>query len=123
LTHFLFYAGKAYQYKLNGKKNPIGEAVQDGYKQEFSDKFAAPHSAYSYEDLPSDKFGAELGVRYFDPNSKQTFGEQIESYLNNVLKATVPQSAPNYNTLPAKEADKPTRTNRTTNPVYTKENP
>jgi hypothetical protein len=34
MAHFMFYAGKAYQYKLDGKSNPIGEAVQDGFKQE-----------------------------------------------------------------------------------------
>src|SRR5690554_5084101 len=69
MAHFMFYAGKAYKYKQDGAKNPIGEAVQDGYKQEFSDKYAAPHSAYSYEDLPSDKYGAEFAVDYFDPES------------------------------------------------------
>jgi RHS repeat-associated protein len=122
MAHFMFYAGKAYQFKLDGKENPIGEAVQDGYKQEMSDKYAAKHSAYSYEDLPSDKFGAEFAVKHFDPNSKQTFGEQLENYLNNVLKATDPKNAPNYDKLPTTEPDKPSRTNTTTTPVYTKEN-
>ena len=32
--------------------DPVGEAVQDGYHQEMSDKFAAKTPAYSYEDLP-----------------------------------------------------------------------
>jgi RHS repeat-associated protein len=122
MAHFMFYAGKAYQYKLDGKENPVGEAVQDGYKQEMSDKYAAKHSAYSYEDLPSDKFGAEFGAKYFDPKSKQTFGEQLENYLNKVLKATDPKNAPNYEKLPTTEPEKPTRTNETTTPVYTKEN-
>ena len=67
MVHFLFYAGKAYSYKNNGEKNPIGEAVQDGYQQEFIDQFTAKHSAYSYEDLPTDKFGADFAVNYFDP--------------------------------------------------------
>jgi hypothetical protein len=122
MAHFMFYAGKAYQYKLDGKENPIGEAVQDGYKQEMSDKYAAKHSAYSYEDLPTDKFGAEFAVKYFDPKSKQTFGEQLENYLNNILKATDPKNAPNYKDLPTIEPKTPTRTNETTTPVYTKEN-
>ncbi len=122
MTHFLFYAGKAYQYKLEGKNNPVGESVQDGYMQEMSDRYAAKHSAYSYEDLPSDKFGAEFGAEYFDPKSKQTFGEQVENYLNNVLKATDPENAPNYDKLPTTNPDKPSRTNTTTTPVYTKEN-
>jgi hypothetical protein len=123
MVHFMFYAGKAYQYKLGRSKNPIGEAVQDGYKQEATDKYAAPHSSYSYEDLPSDKFGADFAVNHFDQNSDLTFGEQVENYLNNVLKATTPENAPNYKDLPATEPDKPTRTNTTTTPVYTKDNP
>jgi RHS repeat-associated protein len=150
MAHFMFYAGRAYNYKqqkqqaqefVNSKgfafmspesqmywikqagMNPVGEAVQDGYLQEFGDKFTAPHSAYSYEDLPSDKFGADFGANYFDPNSKQTFSEQIQNYLNGVPKATDPQNAPNYNSLPNDYPDKPTRTNKTTTPVYTKDNP
>jgi len=83
----------------------------------------APHSAYSYEDLSSDKFGADFGANYFDPNSKQTFSEQIQNYIDNVLKATSHQNAPNYNSLPNEYPDKPTRTNKTTKPVYVNENP
>ena len=71
VAHFMFYAGKALQYKLDGKKYPIGEAVQDGYMQATSDKYAAKHSAYSYEGLPSDKFGAEFAVKYFHPKSSK----------------------------------------------------
>lgn len=150
MAHFMFYAGKAYNYKLikeQAKKiinsddfkymrdgaqmviislaimDPIGEAVQDGYIQERSDKHAAKYSAYSYEDLPSDKFGAEFGAKYFDPNSKLSFGEQLENYLNG-LGATDPKNAPNYNSLPKTEpTDKPSRTNYSTNPVFTKNNP
>jgi RHS repeat-associated protein len=149
MAHFMFYAGKAYGYKrqkeqaqevMNSESfkymrhgqetiirqatmDPVGEAVQDGYHQEMSDKFAAKHSAYSYEDLPSDKYGADFGANYFDPNSKITFGEQLENYLNG-LGATAPKNAPNYNNLPTTEpTDKPTTTNNTTTPVYTKDNP
>ena len=89
MAHFIFYAGRAYKYKVNGVKNPVAKAIHDGYRQETTDILFAPYSAYSYEDLPSDKFGAEFGAIFFDPNSKQTLGEQIESYLNNVLKACV----------------------------------
>jgi hypothetical protein len=46
------------------------------------------------------------------------------SNLHNVLKATDPQKAPNYNNLPEEDSKKkPSRTNSTTSPVYTKENP
>lgn len=149
MAHFMFYAGRAYEYKQQKQQaqefvnsngfafmspeaqmqwlkqagmNPVGEAVQDGYLQEFGDKFTAPHSAYSYEDLPSDKFGADFGANYFDPNSKLTFSEQIQNYLNDVLKATNPQNAPNYNSLPNEyPKDKPTIQNKTTKPLFTTE--
>lgn len=123
MAHFMFYAGDAYKYKTEGKANPIGEAVQDGYKQEFTDKFAHKSSAYSYEDLPSDKFGAEFGAKYFDPKSKDNLGTQIQNYLNKVLGATDPENAPNYKSLPKEEGSEPSRTNKTTKPVYTKDNP
>ncbi|MGQ2108041.1 RHS repeat-associated core domain-containing protein [Ornithobacterium rhinotracheale] len=152
MAHFMFYAGRAYDYKLQkgfaqkviaeikkaggfalqgisadlvktANKSPVGEAVQDGYYQEMTDEIFAKHSAYSYEDLPSDYFGADFGANYFDPNSELTFGEQIENYLNE-LGATDPKNAPNYKSLPTTDsADKPSRTNKTTKPVYTKNNP
>ncbi len=149
MTHFMFYAGRAYNYKMEKQQaqelvysnsfafmepgtqlywlkqagmDPIGEAVQDGYLQEFSDKYTAPYSAYSYEDLPSDKFGAEFGAKYFDPTSNQTFSEQLENYFTNVLKATNPKQAPNYSVLPNKYPEKkPTVQNKTTNPLFISE--
>ena len=123
MAHFMFYAGKAYKYKQSGVENPIGEAVQDGYRQEFTDQFLADHSAYSYEDLPSDKYGADFAVNYFDPKSDKTFGEQLQDYLNNILKATDPGNAPNYEELPETYPDDPSRINKTTDPVYTEYNP
>ena len=150
MSHFMFYAGKAYDYKMKKQMaqkivdsdffaslppeiqaqwlkqagiNPAGEALQDGYCQEMSDKVASRHSAYSYEDLPSDSFGADFGANYFDSNSSLSFGEQVENYLNSI-GATDPQNAPNYSDLPATyPANEPTRTNETHNPVYTEENP
>jgi len=122
MSHFMFYAGKAYKYQQEGKENPIGEAVQDGYAQELTDKYAAKHSAYSYEDLPSDKFGAEFSTKYFNPNSELTFGEQLMNYLNNELGATNPENAPNYDKIPAVDSkNPPTQTNETTKPLYTRE--
>lgn len=121
MAHFMFYAGKAYQYKINNVTNPIGEVVQDGYKQEASDGIVARHSAYSYEDLPSDKFGAEFAVNFFDINSSSTFSEQLANYLNNILNASSPNDAPNFNDTPDLDS-KDTRpiTNTTTTPIYTK---
>ncbi len=121
MVHFLFYAGRAYKYKQEGEKNPIGEAVQDGYLQE---RFDPAHSSYSYEDLPSDKFGADFAINYFNANSNLTLGEQVERYLKEKLEATDPKDAPNYDSLPEDDSkNAPSRTNRTTKPVYTQENP
>lgn len=103
--------------------DPVGEAIQDGVLQENADAITAPHSAFSYEDLPSDKFGAQFGAHFFNPNSKQTFSEQIREFFKTVLKATKPEEAPNYNTLPENYPKKPTRTNKTTTPVFVKDNP
>ena len=49
--------------------------------------------------------------------------EQIQNYIDNVLKATSPQNAPNYNSLLNEYLDKPTRTNKATKPVYVIDNP
>ncbi|WP_409515166.1 RHS repeat-associated core domain-containing protein [Chryseobacterium sp.] len=140
MVHFLFYAGRAYNYKQEkleaqkevrekegsvslqtigkSKMNPVGESLQDGYLQEASDVTFAAHSAYSYEDLPSDKFGAEFGANVFDPNSKLSFGEQLLNYMN-TLGATNPENAPNYNELPKQDNLKtPPRKNYSTRPVY-----
>lgn len=66
----------------------------------------------------------DFGSNYFDPNSEQTFGEQLEKYFNDVLKATEPQNAPNYDSLPIKDTrNPPSRTNGTSFPVYTEQNP
>ena len=72
MTHFMFYAGQAYKYKTEGCKDPIGETIQDGYRQETADLFFAPHSAFSYEDLPTDKIAAIFGADFFDPNNEKT---------------------------------------------------
>ena len=104
--------------------DPVAKAVNDGYWQEISDRIFASHSAYSYEDLPSDKFGADFGANYFDPNSKLSLGEQLQNYFNNILEATNPENAPNYDILPTTDERRPPiRTNHTTKPVYTEENP
>ena len=119
MVHFLFYAGKAYEYKTNGKKCPDGEALQVGYQQEFSDQLKAPHSAYSYEDLPSDKYGADFGANHFDPKSSKALSDQIQDYLMG-MGATAPTSAPNYSKMPWLGSDVPSTINKTTSPMFTK---
>ena len=121
MVHFMYYAGLANDKKATGCKCPVGEAVQDGYWQEY---FDPEYSRYSYEDLPTDKFGAEFGAIYFDPNSSMTLGEQIRQYLETKLGATDPSNAPNWDKMP--EFDKPgppTATNTGTVPAYTESNP
>ena len=81
-------------------------------------------TSLAYPELgSSDKLGAEFGVNYFDPKSKLSLGEQLNNYLQE-LGATVPEKAPNYKDLPQEEPQKtPSRTNKTTSPVYTQNNP
>lgn len=152
MAHFMYYAGVAYKNKKDkeaaqqfiddhpilfffrtieeqveikkiASQNPVGEAVQRGFLQEKTDKYVAKHSAYSYEDLPSDYYGAVFGANYFDPNSNLTLGDQLLNYLHS-LGATKPEAAPNYNKLPATEPTvSPSRKNYSTKPVYTKNNP
>ena len=100
MAHFMFYAGRAFKYKQNGNENPINEAIQDGYRQEMQDLITAKHSAYSYEDLTSDKFGAIFGGSYFDPESNLSLGEQIKNFLEDNLQAATPKEAPNYSNIP-----------------------
>ena len=145
MAHFMFYAGTAYANKL-AKENaqelvkspsfalmppseqarlmklansdPVGETVQLGYMQERADVITAKHSAFSYEDIPTDRFAAIFGAKYFNPNSEKTLSEQIADYLNNVLQATNPEEAPNFENLPEDYPDKPTQTNHSTTPLY-----
>ncbi len=150
MAHFMFYAGLAYRYKVEKERaidetksayyiflspdlksqiskqanmDPVGEAVQIGYAQEDSDQYFSPHSAYSYEDLPSDKYGAIFGASYFNPNSPLSLGEQLILFFNK-MGATKPQDAPNYSVLPAEEPNNtPSRQNSSTQPVFVENNP
>ena len=72
------------------------------------------------EDLPTDKFGADFGANYFNPNSGFTFSEQVQNYLIDVLGATDPRNAPNYNSLPDDEPEtSPEIKNRLPQPLFT----
>ncbi len=114
MVHFLFYAGRAMIHKYEGDEDPIGSAVSEGRLQEIADILKAPWSAFSYEDLPSDRLGAEFAINHFDPNSELTLGQQIQSFLT-TLGATTPQNAPNWNLIPQKDTrDRPLWLNITT---------
>lgn len=156
MVHFLFHAGRAYQYLIDKRDaartleeiqampwyermwlppeclqelhrqssiSPIGESVQEGFQTERMQQLFTPHSAFSYEDLPSDTFGAWFAVQHFNPNARVTFGEQLAAYLSNVLGAVEASQAPNYSELPAEDDGKVDRQNFTTTPVYTEANP
>lgn len=101
MVHFLFYAGRAYNYKQDEPEyNSFLYAISDGgMQEEVFDFFAAKHSRYSYEDLPSDLEGAYFGAYIFDKNSDKTFEEQVISYLG-TLNPIDPKSAPNYMYIP-----------------------
>lgn len=147
MVHFVFYAGDAYSEKVNLIKiaesinrhfpcilnsycsdgnlenRAMLNAIKHGYWQERLDSLYPPakHSAYSYEDLPSDRYGAEFGAKYFDPKSNLSLGKQVSNYLKK-LGATNPKNAPNYNTLP--NIDNGSHCgikNKTTKPFFTKE--
>jgi filamentous hemagglutinin len=96
--------------------------MQDGYHQERFDSITREESSYSYEDLPSDLFGADFAVNYFDPSSDKTLAEQITDYFDAKLKPTDPQNAPNYDNLPGShndlEGSPPSAQNETTVPMY-----
>ncbi|WKK80404.2 RHS repeat domain-containing protein [Marivirga arenosa] len=123
MAHFMFYAGRSYGYKQNGEEHPVGKALQDGLLQELGDMINAEHSAFSYEDLPSDKFGAQFGADFFDPESDLSFAEQLQNFLVDVLGATDPENAPNYDNLPDADdtSTPPTETNMSSDPKHTTE--
>jgi RHS repeat-associated protein len=120
MVHFVFYAGRAATYKAEGNSNPVGSAVQDGFHQEMMDTFKAPWSAYSYEDLSSDRLGAIFGAEFFDPTSSLTLSEQIELFFWTYLSPMAASSAPNYENMPGQDSkNPPTATNHSTSPMYT----
>jgi RHS repeat-associated protein len=131
MSHFMFYAGRAYQAWSSKNKIYHGDlhkyhvikgTMDDGYTQEFMDQFARNGvSAYSYEDLPSDYFGIDFAVNYFNPNSELTLGQQVGNYLNNKLGALEPEQAPNWNLIPRTVTrDQPKWINKTTVPMFTR---
>ncbi len=122
MAHFMFYAGKAYNYKCIGEEYPVGKALQTGLIQELSDLIAAPHSAFSYEDLTSDKAGATFGATVFDPNSEKPLADQLLDYLLSI-GATSPENAPNYDIIPQRESkEHPSKRNFSSHPFYVKNN-
>lgn len=79
MVHFLFYASEAYEEKLrlqtsglsleDSRNLAYAKSIYSGWKQEYVfDAWFARHSSFSYEDLPSDRYGAEFGSKYFDKN-------------------------------------------------------
>lgn len=102
--------------------SPVGESVQEGFQTERLQQAITPRSAFSYEDIPSDTFGARFAGQHFNSNSDLTFGQQLEAYVMG-LGATNPEAAPNFADLPTADTDEPSRQNFTTTPVFTDANP
>jgi RHS repeat-associated protein len=123
MVHFMFYASRAYSHLERNRieaglslatqdpakraeidtylrKVARNQAVSEGETQEFWDKDI---SSYSYEDLPSDWFGADFGANYFDPDSSKTLAEQVYAYLQKLIP-TEPSLAPNWSKVPDSEA-------------------
>ena len=134
MTHFMFYAGRARGYKeraeaeadekgvcVDGAPEGVRRAMADGERQERW--LDSKGSSYSYEDLPSDYFGADFGANVFDPHSDKTLAEQVDAYLQR-LTPTEPKNAPNWSTVPSGEVmvtQPEIPRNKTTSPMFTSE--
>ena len=108
MRHFLFFAGRAWAKKQESSSKTgdsiVDDIVRESIVMELTQMFKDFDSMFSYEDLPSNKFGAEFGAKHFDPNSSLTLGEQIEDFLN-TLDPAMPSEAPNWNDVPARYLD------------------
>ena len=105
MRHFLFFAGQAWANKQLAGSLVDEDAIADGTVtdsiiMEMLQMIAGHGSGFSYEDLPSNKYGAEFGAKHFDPNSSLTLGQQMQDFLNN-LDPVNPKDAPNWNDVPA----------------------
>ncbi|MBM4185661.1 MAG: hypothetical protein FJ207_15820, partial [Gemmatimonadetes bacterium] len=142
MVHFMFYAGRARMHReaieAGASPDPMenqisrgacidavslarNRAVEEGRQQETLKD--SPSSKFSYEDLPSDYFGADFGARYFDPKSSKSLAEQAEGYLK-TLGATSPERAPNWSKMPSGDPmalPPPPERNETTKPMHTTE--
>ena len=97
--------------------------LNEGRIQEYMDSQSKGQqllSAYSYEDLPSDKLGADFALNFFDPTSKKTLAEQIDAYLQK-LNAAEPQIAPNWADVPEQYVSPHPAQNYSDKPMYTTE--
>jgi hypothetical protein len=95
--------------------------IQEGRIQEYTDEESKGQqklSAYSYEDLPSDKFGADFAINFFDPKSDKTLAEQLDAYLQK-LNATDPDRAPNWANVTEENVPEHPIQNFSTTPMYT----
>ena len=128
MRHFLIFAGQAWANKqlvgsLVDEDTIVNSTVTDSIIMETIQMLGGHGSGFSYEDLPSNKFGAEFSAKHFDPNSSKTLGEQMEDFLND-LDPVKPSEAPNWNDVPATTDDltkdgRKTEKNYTTTPMHT----
>ena len=95
-----------------------GREVEEG--QLVSPNAGVRHSAFSYEDLPSNRLGFEFGSNV---DLSRPLSKQLEADFAR-LGATRPKEAPNWKTLPKRDVDTLSRTppqNFSDEPMFTKE--
>ncbi|ACA31417.1 hypothetical protein [Histophilus somni] len=71
--------------------------------------------------FPTEASSISFYAHIYENHYGYSLGEQVNSYLTNRLKATLPSNAPNYNTLPEQEQGKHSGTfNYSTSPIFIK---
>lgn len=114
MGHFMFWAGYAYDRKVEvdaltgvhkryAPKDVAKETAAQSRSPEFWGWVWGTHSAYSYEDLPSNALGPEFGTNVFDQKTSKNLGEQIALFINRFDPVAL-NHAPNYSTIPVDEA-------------------
>jgi len=134
MRHFTMHAAISYSIKRILSTNPenahIPEmaynlALRAGELKEIEDCFGSSEaSAYSYEDLNSNRLGALFGAYFFDPTKDKTLGEQLEAFLSAVVNPVDdPSTAPNYRAMPYSANDARSLQRFLTNETYNPRTP
>ncbi len=114
LTHFFRAAEMQHQYSEKYKDTPVinsivksGKVIElGGYWNEIDQTFSSDEnvrkSAWSYEDIPSNKAGIEFGKTY-DPS--KPFYKQVNEYLKDIKVQSVNEikTTEHYKNLPQEE--------------------
>lgn len=102
--HLMFFAGRAYKRRTEEgmtRDDAFNSTLTEGFRQELFDFVQGhTHSAFSYEDLPSDFLGALFGAYVFDPESSLTLAEQYRNFISQ-YEPVNPKDAHNFLELAA----------------------